>query len=65
MQILVSVPIFSDHPGGEAQADFGQAQFIEKGKETTLHYLNLSFPYSNGDIFNCLEGKISNVCSRV
>ena len=46
-----------DHPGGEAQADFGQAQFIEKGKETTLHYLNLSFPYSNGGYFQLFRGE--------
>ncbi|WP_434509740.1 IS21 family transposase [Desulfitobacterium sp. AusDCA] len=37
-----------DHPPGEAQLDFGSAQFIEKGVMYDGHYLNLSFPYSNG-----------------
>ncbi|WP_418790354.1 IS21 family transposase [Phosphitispora sp. TUW77] len=37
-----------EHPPGEAQIDFGAAQFIEKGVLYDGHYLNLSFPYSNG-----------------
>jgi len=37
-----------DHPPGEAQIDFGAAQFIEKGVLYDGHYLNLSFPHSNG-----------------
>jgi len=37
-----------DHPPGEAQLDFGSAQFIEKGVLYDGFYLNLSFPYSNG-----------------
>lgn len=40
-----SLPL--EHPGGEAQADFGAAQFIENGTLCDGHYLNLSFPYSN------------------
>ncbi|GAW29829.1 hypothetical protein ULO1_23990 [Carboxydocella sp. ULO1] len=28
--------------------DFGQAEFIENGVKITGHYLNVSFPYSNG-----------------
>lgn len=36
-----------DHPGAEAQADFGAAQFIENGVLYDGHYLNLSFPLSN------------------
>lgn len=35
------------HPPGEAQADFGEAVFIEKGQEIKGYYLNLSFPHSN------------------
>lgn len=35
------------HYPGEAQADFGQAQFIEKGIKYDGYYLTLSFPYSN------------------
>jgi len=37
-----------DHPPGEAQVDFGEAQFIEKGIKYDGCYLNISFPYSNG-----------------
>ncbi|GAB4258043.1 IS21 family transposase [Thermincola ferriacetica] len=36
-----------EHPPGEAQIDFGAAQFIEKGVLYDGYYLNLSFPYSN------------------
>jgi len=36
------------HPPGEAQVDFGEAQFIERGVLYDGHYLNVSFPYSNG-----------------
>ena len=57
-----------EHPGGEAQVDFGDAQFYENG---TLHngkYLNVSFPFSNkgylqlfyGENMECLlEGLIA------
>ena len=41
-----SLPLL--HPGGEAQCDFGDAQFIENGQIFNGHYLNLSYPYSNG-----------------
>ena len=37
-----------DHPPGEAQVDFGEARFIEKGIIYDGHYVNISFPYSNG-----------------
>lgn len=37
-----------DHMPGEAQADFGECQFIEKGTTYDGYYINLSFPYSNG-----------------
>lgn len=40
-----SLPLL--HPGGEAQCDFGDAQFIENGQIFNGHYLNLSYPYSN------------------
>jgi transposase len=44
-QVDGSLPLL--HPGGEAQCDFGDAQFIERGKIFNGHYLNLSYPYSN------------------
>lgn len=37
-----------EHPPGEAQVDFGEAQFIEKGIKYNGYFLNISFPYSNG-----------------
>jgi len=37
-----------EHPPGEGQVDFGEAQFIEKGITYDGYYLNLSFPHSNG-----------------
>ncbi len=37
-----------DHPPGEAQVDFGEAQFIENEALYDGYYLNMSFPYSNG-----------------
>jgi len=40
-----SLPL--NHPGGEAQCDFGDAQFIENGQIFNGHYLSLSYPYSN------------------
>jgi transposase len=45
------------HPPCEAQADFGEAKFIEKGKEITGYYLNLSFPYSNGAYVQVFKGQ--------
>ena len=36
-----------EHPAGEAQLDFGDAQFYENGHLCDGKYLNISFPYSN------------------
>lgn len=36
-----------EHSPGEAQADFGEAQFIERGILYDGFYLTVSFPYSN------------------
>ncbi|MCK8825940.1 IS21 family transposase [Fuchsiella alkaliacetigena] len=35
------------HPGGEAQADFGEVLVRYQGEERKGHYLVLSFPFSN------------------
>ena len=40
-----SLPLL--HIPGEAQADFGEAEFFEHDRRITGKYLNLSFPYSN------------------
>jgi len=37
-----------EHQPGEAQVDFGEARFVEKGITYEGYYLTLSFPYSNG-----------------
>lgn len=36
-----------EHPAGEAQADFGEARFIENGIAYDGYYFNLSYPHSN------------------
>ena len=45
------------HIPGEAQVDFGEADFIEKGKRHNGHYLNLSFPCSNGGYMQLFKGE--------
>jgi len=37
-----------EHPPGEAQADFGEARFIENGITYDGCYFTISYPYSNG-----------------
>jgi transposase len=46
-----------DHIAGEAQADFGEADFYENGKFFKGHYLNLSFPYSNQGYVQIFKGE--------
>jgi transposase len=36
-----------EHPPGEAQADFGEARFIENGVTHDGYYFNISYPHSN------------------
>jgi hypothetical protein len=36
-----------EHPPGEAQADFGEARFIENGATYDGYYFNISYPYNN------------------
>lgn len=45
------------HAPGEAQLDFGQADFIEEGTLYPGHYLNLSFPYSNTGYLQMFRGE--------
>ena len=44
------------HPG-EAQVDFGQADAILAGERTRLHFLCLSFPYSNAAYVQWFRGE--------
>ena len=45
------------HIPGRAQADFGEAQFIENGTSFNGSYLNMSFPYSNAGYFQIFKGE--------
>jgi transposase len=45
------------HPPGEAQVDFGMANFIENGKEIEGHYMVMSFPYSNASFVQVFRGE--------
>lgn len=46
-----------EHIPGEAQADFGDAEFYENGKRYDGKYLNLSFPYSNQGYTQLFKGE--------
>jgi len=46
-----------EHDGGEAQADFGEADFGLNGRKQTLKYLILSYPHSNGAYMQAFKGE--------
>ncbi len=46
-----------EHPPGEAQVDFGDVVFYEKGQKVEGHELVVSFPYSNGGYPQLLKGE--------
>jgi len=46
-----------EHIPGEAQVDFGDADFYENGKLYSGKYLNLSFPYSNKGYLQVFKGE--------
>lgn len=46
-----------EHIPGEAQVDFGGADFYENGLFHTGHYLNISFPYSNQGYTQLFKGE--------
>jgi transposase len=46
-----------EHRPGEAQVDFGSAQFIERGILYDGKYLNVSFPYSNKGYQQLFKGE--------
>ena len=45
------------HIPGEAQVDFGEADFFENNRRCRGHYLNLSFPHSNGGYMQLFKGE--------
>lgn len=46
-----------EHIPGEAQGDFGDAEYYENGRLYSGKYLNLSFPYSNQGYFQLFKGE--------
>lgn len=62
-----------EHKPGEAQIDFGKAEFVENGKNYYGSYLNVSFPYSNagflqlfkGENFECLSEGLRSVFEHI
>jgi len=46
-----------EHICGEAQVDFGEADFFEGNVRYTGHYLNVSFPQSNGGYLQLFKGE--------
>ncbi len=46
-----------EHIPGEAQVDFGSADFYENSTLYSGHYLNLSFPYSNKGYMQLFKGE--------
>lgn len=46
-----------EHIPGEAQADFGDAEYYENGRLYGGKYLNLSFPHSNKGYFQLFKGE--------
>ena len=45
------------HPGGEAQVDFGRADFPENGKTVKLSFLLMTYPHSNGAYAQVFKGE--------
>jgi transposase len=46
-----------EHKPGEAQVDFGTAEFYENGRRVTGKYLEVSFPYSNKGFLQLFYGE--------
>ena len=46
-----------EHIPGEAQGDFGDAEYYEHGQLSSGKYLNLSFPHSNQGYFQLFKGE--------
>lgn len=61
------------HKPGEAQVDFGEADFFERNIRIKGHYLNVSFPHSNGghtqlfrgENFQCLAEGLKNIFEHI
>ena len=53
--IRAALPL--EHKAGEAQVDFGSADFYENGRLCSGKYLNVSFPYSNAGYLQLFRGE--------
>lgn len=70
-QLEGSIPL--EHRPGEAQADFGAADYYENGTLHEGHHFNLSFPYSNkgfaqlfpGENTECLLEGLRNIFAHI
>ncbi len=51
----VALPLL--HPPGEAQVDFGDTVFVEKGITYEGHHLCITFPHSDGKIVQLFKGE--------
>ena len=66
-----SIPL--EHKPGEAQADFGAADYYENGTLREGHHFNISFPYSNkgypqlfpGENTECLLEGLKNIFEHI
>lgn len=54
-----------EHNPGEAQVDFGKADFYENGRKYEGAYLNVSFPYSNAGYTQLFKGENQEVYLKV
>lgn len=56
----------SGNSPGEAQADFGEADFYVRGMRTTLSFFVMTFPYSNVGLAQVFPGETSEcVCQAL
>jgi transposase len=53
------------HIPGEAQVDFGEADFFDRNVRCTGHYLNVSFPHSNADYLQIFKGEKMNIFAHI
>ncbi len=62
-----------DHPPGEAQVDFGEAEYVEAGARCLGAFVNTAFPFSNagfqqlfgGENAECLEEGLKAVFAHI
>lgn len=55
---MVALPLL--HPPGEAQADFGETTFIERGISYTGYHLAVTFPHSDAKFTQLFKGQNSD-----